>query len=108
MLAASIAVALSVMGPPPCTVAYHVEQLPPPVIGVMRREGDHCEIVLAARKWRFWELCAATLHETLHAHGLGHSTDPLDVMYPELWRPADPCRGKRPPQFKRGAVIELQ
>ncbi len=99
--------ALSVWGAPPCVTPVHVVPLEAGVLGSVRIEDGVCEIKVAARRWQFWELCAVLVHEVGHAHGLPHSDDPFDVMYPMLWRPADVCRGKRPPQFPRGAVIRL-
>ena len=108
MLAAAIAVAIALWGPPPCVAAYHVADLEGDVLGqVVHHDPTYCEVLIDRRPWRWWQLCAVVVHEAGHTHGLPHSADPLNVMYPELWRPADVCRGKRPAQYPRGAVIRF-
>lgn len=42
-------------------------------------------------------LCTLLEHEFGHNAGLLHSTDPNDVMYPELTRTSDDCRVAFPP-----------
>lgn len=109
MLAASIAVALAFWGPAPCTLVYHVAALEPAnVAGTEWRDGIYCQIRIDARRWRWGELCSVIVHETGHAHGLRHSSDPRDVMYPVLTRTADACRGKRPARYPPGTMISLR
>ena len=107
MLAAAIAVAIAAWGPLPCTPAVHVHELDRGVLGQTTRMGAWCEVEIQSRAWRWGMLCSVVVHEYGHAKGLGHSTDRRNVMYPELVRTADVCRGKRPAQFAPGAVIRL-
>lgn len=126
MLAASIAVALALWGTPPCTVAYHAVPIPGPALGVTRwPKPGYCEVLLdSERPWLWKELCAVVLHETGHVVNYWdpvgvvnldtggvdhfHSPDPRNVMFPRLVRRAAACIGKRPPQFRRGAIIDLR
>ena len=108
MLAAAVALALSYWGPTPCTPVVHVHALERGVLGQTTRMGDWCEVEIQSRTWRWGMLCSVVVHEMGHAAGHGHSTDRMDVMYPELVRTADVCRGRRPPQFGPGAVIRLE
>jgi hypothetical protein len=110
MLASAIALAIAFWGPPPpacATVAYHVASLPEPVLGQMAYYDGWCEVQIDRRPWRWGPLCSTLVHETGHAHGLGHSTDESDVMFPVLLRTADACRGKRPSRYPRGTVIRF-
>lgn len=110
MLAAAIAVALAYWGTPPCQPVVHVHQLDQAsgVLGIAHPTlAGYCEVEIAARAWRWGTLCSVLVHEVGHLHGLKHSTDPQDVMYPELVRTADACRGRRPARYGPGAVIRL-
>jgi predicted Zn-dependent protease len=110
VLAASIAVALAFWGAPQpaCqTVAYHVADTGD-ALGLFVNHGNgYCEVQIKAKRWRFGPLCHVVVHETGHAAGVDHSPDEMSVMFPFYWRTTEICRGKRPPEFPRGAVIEL-
>jgi hypothetical protein len=74
----------------PCDVTVKRQHLPGWVAGEARysTDGDarwDCEVVidvdqLASRQ----ERCAVAMHEFGHLHGLGHSSDPRDVMHSPL------------------------
>jgi hypothetical protein len=124
--AAALAVSLAFWGPPPCDVQYRVAALDD-ALGRATWGGEVCLVEIDARRWKWWELCYAMLHETGHTRAYRdpvgvlirdeetgkvwidytHSPDPLSVMYPALKRPADACRGKRPARYRRGSVIRL-
>jgi hypothetical protein len=106
MWAASIAVALALWGPPPCAMVVKVAELDG-ALGRATYGGPVCLIEVDARRWRWWSLCSTVLHEWGHTHGQPHGGSPGDLMYPALVRMADPCRGQRPPRYRRGAVIRL-
>jgi hypothetical protein len=106
MLAASIAVALAFWGPapPPCTIEpVRVVDFPGDAWGTAWTGGPVCTVEVASRRWKWWELCAVVVHEYGHAYGHGHSEDPDDVMSPLLTGPVRACRGKRPPDIRRGS-----
>ena len=106
MWVAALAVAAGLWPAPPCQVVAHVAALDR-ALGQVSFGGPVCLVEVDARRWKFWQLCSVFVHEYGHIAGLPHSPDPLSVMYPRLVRNADVCRGKRPPQYKRGAVIRL-
>lgn len=108
MWRAAIAVAVALWGPAPGPVAYHVAQLGEPWGMAIQHEAGWWEVQVKARRWSWRDLCTVVVHETGHVHGLGHSRDPMNVMYPRVVREADACRGKRPAQYRRGAVIDLK
>jgi hypothetical protein len=99
MLAASIAVALAFWGPPPCELQVKVAELDG-ALGRATYGGEVCLVEIDARRWKWWELCYAMLHEVGHTHSLPHSEDPRSVMFPSLERPADACTGRRPADIR--------
>lgn len=126
MFLAALAVAAAFWGPGPPT-SVHVHSLPGRALGQTACfEDGHCEVQIDSRRWTWGQLCSVILHEDGHAHDYidpvgiwrtradgtrwldrAHSPDRRDVMFPELVRTADACRGKRPARYPRGAVIRL-
>jgi hypothetical protein len=106
MWAAAIAVSLAFWGAPPCQVQAHVAELDG-ALGVATFGGPVCVIEIDARRWKWWQLCSTFAHEWGHLVGQVHGGQPGDLMYPQLVRNAEPCKGKRPPEYERGAVIRL-
>jgi hypothetical protein len=106
MLAAAVALAFTYWGVPPCPV--HVAPLEANVLGETRYLNGECgEIVIRPGPWRWNRLCSTVLHEAGHAAGLPHSEDQRSPMFGELIRTADACKGRRPAQYRPGAVIRL-
>jgi hypothetical protein len=65
-------------------------ELPPPVVGLADLSG--CAILIDPSRLRgAGMVCMAVLHEYGHELGLGHSTDPNNVMYPVIHAPVWPC-----------------
>lgn len=105
MLAHAIAVALSFWGPPPCGLDIAVAELDGYAGVATVYPSGRCTVEIDAGWWRWGQLCSALTHEIGHVWGKPHVDDPRDVMFPVLIRTADNCRGKRPPQFRRGEYV---
>lgn len=92
--------------PPQCeNPTFGQEPLKAPTIAYAR--SSECRIAFMSQGhaafphphyWPAWVTCTVAYHEAGHLHGLGHSDDPTDVMYPLIerhyWRCADAT--KRP------------
>jgi hypothetical protein len=65
--------------------------LPAPVVG--RADFADCSIVVDPSRLTYaGSACMTVVHEYGHELGLGHSTDPNDVMYPVMGKPVWPCK----------------
>lgn len=60
-----------------------IAQSPTPCIIYIKRE--------LAQPYLFERMCAVMFHEVGHLHGLEHSTNPNNIMYPEILTIPQPC-----------------
>lgn len=68
--------------------------LKPPLIAIAtwNHGFTDCEVTYTTRRrWHWWDLCRATVHEWGHLAGRGHSRNPRAVMFEWTLEPWWPC-----------------